>query len=210
LIAVASKRSVGLELRFQDRVREQERADSRRRQPRPFAHPLPAGVITRIYRTATAMTGSPSDSGHHQHRGWERFGCRGPVGLRLALAVFYAPALATKGCRIAPTCTCVHFPPHAVRTLALVELCRNGVVARCRGSHVASLRAPSVHNITSDQFQHITNEEFWWDNVHTVGPVGVKSTHYRAVPSLSASSQPADIPELRCHLHGRICGYALL
>jgi hypothetical protein len=45
-----------------------------------------------------------SDSGHHQHRGWEGFGCRGPVGLtRLALAVFHAPALATKGCRIAPT-----------------------------------------------------------------------------------------------------------
>jgi hypothetical protein len=59
-----------------------------------------------------------SDSGHHQHRGWEGFGFRWPIGLtRLALAAFHATALATKGCRIAPTCTCVHTPPRAVRTL---------------------------------------------------------------------------------------------
>ena len=38
----------------------------------------------------------------------------------------------------------------------------------------------------------------------------VKIRSYRAAPLLSASPQPADIPELRCHHHGRVCGYAIL
>jgi hypothetical protein len=49
-------------------------------------------------------------------------GAEGRLVLRaLALAVFHAPALAAKGCRIAPTCTCVFFPPRAVRTLRLLS-----------------------------------------------------------------------------------------
>ena len=44
-----------------------------------------------------------SDSGHHQHRGWEGFGCRGPVGLtRLALACFTRRRVPRKGAELPP------------------------------------------------------------------------------------------------------------
>jgi hypothetical protein len=38
------------------------------------------------------------------------------------LLLFHAAALAEKGWRIAPTCTCVHVPPRAVRTLRSLSL----------------------------------------------------------------------------------------
>ena len=76
------------------------------------------------------------DSGHHQHGGWEGFGCRGPVGLtRLErLSCFTRRRLRRKGQN------CPHLPmrlfPAACRAdIALVELCRNSVVARCPGAH---------------------------------------------------------------------------
>jgi hypothetical protein len=43
--------------------------------------------------------------------------------------------LATKGCRIAPTCNMRPFPAACRANIALVELCHNGVVARCPGAH---------------------------------------------------------------------------
>jgi hypothetical protein len=85
-----------------------------------------------------------SDSGHHQHPGWEGFGCRWPVGLtRLALAVFHAPALAMKGCRIAPTCTCVHTPPRAVRTLRSLSFAAMAVGQLATADRSDNKRPPS-------------------------------------------------------------------
>jgi hypothetical protein len=49
--------------------------------------------------------------------------------------VFHAPALATKGCRIAPHLHMRPFPAAGRADIALVEPCRNCVVARCPGPH---------------------------------------------------------------------------
>ena len=80
----------------------------------------------RTVRAAFPHTVATAGSSQIADRGiW----CRGPVGLtRLALAVFHAPALATKGCRIARRLD-----------VALVELDRNLVVARGTGSHDLSI-----------------------------------------------------------------------
>jgi hypothetical protein len=61
------------------------------------------GIKTRDYRSATLMAGSPRSADITSTVDGKALGAEGRLVTRLALAVFHAPARASKGCRIAPT-----------------------------------------------------------------------------------------------------------
>jgi hypothetical protein len=77
-----------------------------------------------------------SDSGHHQHRGWE--GALGAEG-QLFNAPSACPVSRAGAChervQNCPDLCMGPDPAPCCAHIALVKLCRNGVVARCRRAH---------------------------------------------------------------------------
>jgi hypothetical protein len=90
-------------------------------------------------RSATATAGSPQIADITSTVGGKALGAEGRLVLRaLALAVFPAPALAAKGCRIAPTCMRL-FP----------AACRADISDRPRGRVSSNSILAAVHDSAS-------------------------------------------------------------